>query len=277
MKKSFTLIEILLAIVIIGVLSTISVEIFAIIYKNYIYAKKIEKLESQTNLATLQIEKLLSYRIRQTLAIKAKNTNKNDFSNVVNLDNHCDLDCSLLWYMQSYQTKRIKDDNGNLGWSGFIDTTSINKESTPLSVYSPKTNIEKAFSMLKNKPNKIAIVFKKINYSLTDLYGSKKMDTISTDNLNTLLIDRKSSINSISEQYYLSHEANRLRVENGNLILDSFTPWINLKKIKSNILVQNVDSFRFSKFGYDGVIIKLCLYDGKNEDKLIVCKTKAVL
>ena len=55
MKKAFTLVELIFVIVILGILSVMSTELIVNVYKNYVYSKAINELESKVEIALEQI------------------------------------------------------------------------------------------------------------------------------------------------------------------------------------------------------------------------------
>jgi len=67
MKKSFTLIEILIVIVILGILATITTKILIKVYENYYYSKELNKLSYQTDLALNVIASKLTHRVKNSL------------------------------------------------------------------------------------------------------------------------------------------------------------------------------------------------------------------
>ena len=66
MKKAFTLVELIFVIVILGILSVMSTELILNVYKNYVYSKAINELESKVEIALEQISSRLTDRIRHT-------------------------------------------------------------------------------------------------------------------------------------------------------------------------------------------------------------------
>ena len=70
MKKAFTLIELMMVIVIMGIISYAGVEITLNIYRNYLQSRAINTLEMQTELVLEQIAKRLSIRFRGSTIVK---------------------------------------------------------------------------------------------------------------------------------------------------------------------------------------------------------------
>ncbi len=67
MKKSFTLIEILIVVIIMGILATISTKILIKVYQNYNYSKEINRLTNQTDMILNIIASKLQSRVPNTL------------------------------------------------------------------------------------------------------------------------------------------------------------------------------------------------------------------
>ncbi|ELY2080791.1 TPA: type II secretion system protein, partial [Campylobacter fetus] len=168
MKRAFTMIELVVAIVISGILLSIGVKIFDVIYTNYIRQKSIVELESISKTVIEQIEKRLSYRIKPTLSVNIENKYKR-LDKLTDDDIKTNKKYPIIWYMQSYETQRIfNDDKRILGWSGFInldkdkthpDKTDKNEE--VLTINSPGSNFSKIENIIKDLGfSDLFIVFK---------------------------------------------------------------------------------------------------------------------
>ncbi|RUT51658.1 prepilin-type N-terminal cleavage/methylation domain-containing protein [Campylobacter fetus] len=301
MKRAFTMIELVVAIVISGILLSIGVKIFNVIYTNYIRQKSIVELESISKTVIEQIEKRLSYRIKPTLSMKIGDNYKA-------LDKATEAEDGnekypLIWYMQSYETQRIFDSvTGNriFGWSGFInlDKDKTFPDASGLTINSPGSNFSKIKDTITDLGFSDLFIVFKVDPENNDQYYKK------TDNINPLVhkIEIKDDTNlsikkpkflekkdtntlEISELYYLSHSINQLSIDNSNnLLLTEFIPFGNndgtQKKVSENVLTKNVSSLRFMYLGgSDSISIKLCLEDPNfkiNDQQLEVCKTQVV-
>lgn len=315
MKRAFTMIELVVAIVISGILLSIGVKIFDVIYKNYIQQKRIVELESISKTVIEQIEKRLSYRIKPTLSMKIGD----DYKSLKDADSS-DTKNPFIWYMQSYETQRIFDSENNriFGWTGFInlDKDKTLPDANGLTINSPKSN----FSKIKDIINDLGfsdlfifIIFKVdpenninryyVKPNTTNLINplAHKIEIESNTNLKINkplkeILEKKDAndkfINKleISELYYLSHSINQLSIDNSkNLLLTEFIPFGDNgahKEVSKNVLAANVSSLRFKYLGgSDSISIKLCLEDPNTEIKdpntgkdqiLEVCKTQVV-
>ncbi|WP_419257920.1 type II secretion system protein [Campylobacter fetus] len=307
MKRAFTMIELVVAIVISGILLSIGVKIFDVIYTNYIRQKSIVELESISKTVIEQIEKRLSYRIKPTLSVNIENKYKR-LDKLTDDDIKTNKKYPIIWYMQSYETQRIfNDDKRILGWSGFInlDKDKIHPDKTDkneevLTINSPGSNFSKIENIIKDLGfSDLFIVFKVDQGNNNDQYYNIKSDDknplahkIKIKNDMNLNIDKpkfleKKDTNKleISELYYLSHSINQLSIDkDNNLWLTEFIPFGNdngtHKEVRKNVLAENVSSLRFMYLGgSDSISIKLCLEDPNFKikgQKLEVCKTQVV-
>jgi prepilin-type N-terminal cleavage/methylation domain-containing protein len=138
LKKSFTLVELIIVIVIMGILATVTFDILAKIYRNYIYTKEINKLDNRLNSALEEISVLLRNRVGNSL-IATKypiektqtDSSKVDFKPVSELTEN-DTDYKVLeWVGKDYEARYgMWDENQKhiqTGWSGFIDLDKASK------------------------------------------------------------------------------------------------------------------------------------------------------
>ncbi|OCR96412.1 prepilin cleavage protein [Campylobacter fetus subsp. testudinum] len=313
MKRAFTMIELVVAIVISGILLSIGVKIFDVIYTNYIQQKRIVELESISKTVIEQIEKRLSYRIKPTLSMKIGD----DYKSLKEADSD-DTKNPFIWYMQSYETQRIFDSENNriFGWTGFInlDKDKTLPDENGLTINSPKSNFLKIKDIINDLGfSDLFIIFKVdpenninryyVKPNTTNLINplAHKIEIESNTNLKINkplkeILEKKDAndkfINKleISELYYLSHSINQLSIDNSkNLLLTEFIPFGDNgahKEVSKNVLATNVSSLRFKYLGgSDSISIKLCLEDPNTEIKdpntgkdqiLEVCKTQVV-
>lgn len=316
MKRAFTMIELVVAIVISGILLSIGVKIFDVIYANYIQQKRIVELESISKTVIEQIEKRLSYRIKPTLSMKIGDDYKA-------LDKAKEaeegvIDYPFIWYMQSYETQRIFDSENNriFGWTGFInlDKDKTLPDENGLTINSPESNFLKIKDIINDLGfSDLFIIFKVdpenninryyVKPNTTNLINplAHKIEIESNTNLKINkplkeILEKKDAndkfINKleISELYYLSHSINQLSIDNSkNLLLTEFIPFGDNgahKEVSKNVLAANVSSLRFKYLGgSDSISIKLCLEDPNTETEdpntgnkriLEVCKTQVV-
>jgi prepilin-type N-terminal cleavage/methylation domain-containing protein len=132
MKKSFTLIELIIVIVIMGILATITFEILDKVYKNYLYTKEVNKLDSKVDGALDEISALLRNRVKNSvIATKypshIDDTNKDDvdFKSIADLTEDDNGYVVLEWIGKDYEARYGMWDSYKkhiqTGWSGFVD------------------------------------------------------------------------------------------------------------------------------------------------------------
>jgi len=131
-KKSFTLIELMIVIVIMGILSTITFDILKKVYDNYIYTKETNKLQFKLTRALDEISSLMKNRLANTVIVTAypvevnqTDSDKVDFKSIKNLKDGDTNYTVLEWIGKDYEARYgMWDDNQQhiqTGWSGFID------------------------------------------------------------------------------------------------------------------------------------------------------------
>ena len=134
MKKSFTLIELIIVIVILGILGTISVQILQNSFETYIKTKEMNKLSFKTDLVLNKIAAKLQNRIKNSvIAVECNatnnecltNTNKNFISiDLLNPSNSYKYPVIEWLYTSIYSKRGMWDENKKHiqpGWSGFVD------------------------------------------------------------------------------------------------------------------------------------------------------------
>ena len=171
MKKSFTLIEIIIVIVILGILSVITFDILSRVYKNYIYTKETNKLNAKLDYTMEIIAAKLKNRIRNSVIVTKYPAkfgdnieNQVDFKSIAFLQDD-DTDYKILeWIGKNYEAKNGMWDDSvkhiQTGWSGFID----------LGYKSHKTNDDpKEFNI--TTPDSNFTIVKLIDRNITASYG----------------------------------------------------------------------------------------------------------
>lgn len=311
MKKAFTLLELMVVIVIIGLLSHMGIQMTLNIYRSYLQSRAINTLETQTELVLEQISKRLAIRVRGSTIGKQPAANGNGAfvsTSAAGLNNTFSI---LEWVTYSYES--FQDG----GWSGFADLSSPNTAiadidgnarsgtiSTPgsrlaVAAAAPNFSADQNIRDLTNSAASIAngnigIVFKNMSLNPATSFGynrtnANSIGTIVANGQNNILSVANYRDALISEQYYLLHTAYAVvpgvASANGDFSLFlhyNFRPWAGQEYNNGNsdLLATNVTRFNFTEA--NGIIVlKLCIRDGRRslepaEEETTVCKTKAI-
>lgn len=309
MKRAFTLLELVVVIVVLGIIAMMSFNAIMNIYSNYFQTKTVNELETQTEIALEQISKRLEHRIKPSVIAR-----KTDGAFLALNDSGVNLDAKyeiLEFIPYAYEIFNDVPSGSNKAgrYSGYAD---LAKSSPATGLISPGSNFStEVVETIKDltcredtnatcvdftkKDGGVVAIFSDVYYNVQDSFGYKgditkldiaKVGVKSTDG-NTLEISGFGG-KQISEQYHLAYTANAIVPEqsadpkdaaNGvfdlNLYYD-YRPWMG-EKYKQNgekaTLAKNVTRFVFTE--KNGVIVlKLCMR-AKNSE-ITICKSKAV-
>lgn len=292
MKKAFTLIEIIMVMVILGILATVGVNLVATMYKDYVRTRAINYLEAQTEITLEQISNRFSKRIiSSSRAYKLGGVKKK--LALANADDNI-----IEWIGTSYESMLN-------GWSGFIDlkdpATTVSKYKTLGSKLTYANEIIKKLSYGSINENTAALVFKSNHLiNLDNFYESAtavsprreliEVKFNSDDELENVNPAQTPFGKRIYAQYYLAHTAYALVPDTTGGNENDFTltlkynyqPWNGETYAdgKTSILARHVQKFRIKQ--QDGVArMVLCMQDNAlRDDKgeyVKICKEKAVL
>ena len=313
MKKAFTLLELMVVIVVVGLLSHMGIQMTLNIYRSYLQSRAINTLETQTELVLEQISKRLAIRVRgSTIGKQLGGPNRDDGAFVSTSAAGLNSTYPILeWITYSYES--FQDG----GWSGFADLGSPNTAiaaiagnvrsgtvSTPgsrlaVSAAAPNFSADQNIRDLTSNAASIAngnigIVFKNMSLNSATSFGynrtnANSIGTIVANGQNNILSIANYRDALISEQYYLLHTAYAVvpgqASANGDFSLFlhyNFRPWAGQEYNNGNsdLLATNVTRFNFTEA--NGVMaLKLCIRDAgrslsQAEAETTVCKTKAI-
>lgn len=283
MKKAFTMLELVMVIVVMGIVASIGADIISKLYENYIKTRAINKLQSQTELVLDQVAKRLQFRIKDSV-IGRNDTNFTNFVSLPNADNNYSI---LEWIGRSNESF-LGEHNGTTvvpGWSGFIDldsdetnaTAGINgrlKTSGSRLDYANRIIFALSYGQVDlngTAPQRPAIIFKKKDYYDIADYGWGGLDRnytnrISMNSIDVLNFEEPHPIKVI-EQYDLAWSAYAIvpvGPENDfNLTLHyNYQPWEdeNYRDVNGTLLVEHASTFRFAQIG-ETIRVKLCIHD----------------
>ena len=308
MKRAFTLLELVVVIVVLGIIAMMSFNAIMNIYSNYFQTKTVNELETQTEIALEQISKRLEHRIKPSVIAR-----KTDGAFLALNDSGVNLNAEyeiLEFIPYAYEIFNDVPSGNKAGrYSGYAD---LAKSSPATGLISPGSNfttgvVETIKDLtckddtrnskcvdFENKDGGVVAIFSDVYYDVQNSFGYKgisnldiaKVGVKSTDG-DTLEISGFDG-KQISEQYHLAYTANAIVPEqsadpkdtaNGvfdlNLYYD-YRPWMG-EKYKQNgekaTLAKNVTRFVFTE--KNGVIVlKLCMR-AKNSE-ITICKSKAV-
>ncbi|WP_158335963.1 prepilin-type N-terminal cleavage/methylation domain-containing protein [Campylobacter concisus] len=307
MKRAFTLLELVVVIVVLGIIAMMSFNAIMNIYSNYFQTRTVNKLETQTEIALEQISKRLEHRIKPSVIAR-----KTDGEFLALNDNRVNLDANyeiLEFIPYAYEIFNDVPSGSNKAgrYSGYAD---LAKSSPATGLISPGSNfttgvVETIKDLtcredtnatcvdFKNKDGGVAAIFSDVYYDVQNSFGYKgvsnldiaKVGVKSTDG-DTLEISGFGG-KQISEQYHLAYTANAIVPEqstdpkdaaNGVFDLNlyyNYRPWMGqgYKNGEKATLAKNVTRFVFTE--KNGVIVlKLCMR-AKNSE-ITICKSKAV-
>ena len=309
MKRAFTLLELVVVIVVLGIIAMMSFNAIMNIYSNYFQTRTVNELETQTEIALEQISKRLEHRIKPSVIAR-----KTDGAFLALNDSGVNLDAKyeiLEFIPYAYEIFNDVPSGSNKAgrYSGYAD---LAKSSPATGLISPGSNftigvVETIKDLtckddtrnatcvdFTKKDGGVVAIFSDVYYNVQDSFGYKgditkldiaKVGVKSTDG-NTLEISGFDG-KQISEQYHLAYTANAIVPEqsadpkdaaNGvfdlNLYYD-YRPWMGqgYKNGEKATLAKNVTRFVFTE--KNGVIVlKLCMR-AKNSE-ITICKSKAV-
>ena len=295
MKKAFTMLELVMVMVIMGIVASIGAEIIASMYSNYIRSRTINRLESQTEITLEQIAKRLQYRIKESVIAR-----KTASAPLSLADTSVDGSYSILEWIGASNESFLGTPRP--GWSGFIDLDSNDTNKTAGTLKTSDSNLTDASNTISALTNgaidltngkEAALIFKGISYNMAD-FGWGTLNN--TDGSATLKVNVGAAINilrindtiptEITEQYTLAHTAYAIVPSDTNstdfnlTLRYNYQPWLNEEYTNgdTSVLAEHASLFRF-KQDESILRLKLCLHDANQTgigDIIVVCKEKVI-
>ncbi|MBE2986515.1 prepilin-type N-terminal cleavage/methylation domain-containing protein [Campylobacter sp. RM12920] len=287
-KKAFTLIELIIVIVVLGIVGLMTLQVTTTVFKNYVQSKAMNSLQTQTELVLEQISKMLSYRIKESVIAR-----KGTSSNILPLNNdQVNNEYTTLEFI-TYAREMFNDGI----YSGFADLEPSSKANGLITPGSKLSSLNQENGILDDfgvAITDLAVIFKGLAYDTTTSFGYNNTNSLDVAKI-TSVEDNKIHLThdgEISEQYHIAYSAYAIAVsdeseQRGDFTLKlyyNYQPWLGEKfqNADSAILAENVTRFNFTE--QNGVVvIKLCMHEAgksglmfdKNFD-FTVCKSKAI-
>ena len=307
MKRAFTLLELIIVIVILGIIAMMSFNAIMNIDSNYFQTRTVNELETQTEIALEQISKRLEHRIKPSVIARKPSGGflpLNDSR--VNLNSGYEI---LEFIPYAYEIFNDVPSGNKAGrYSGYVDLAN---SSPATGLISPGSNfstevVETIKDLtckddtrnatcvdFKDKDGGVVAIFSDVYYDVQNSFGYQGILNLDIAKVGVKSIDGDTleisgfANKQISEQYHLAYTANAIVPEqsadpkdtaNGvfdlNLYYD-YRPWMGqgYKNGEKATLAKNVTRFVFIE--KNGVIVlKLCMR-AKNSE-ITICKSKAV-
>ena len=315
MKRAFTLLELVVVIVVLGIIAMMSFNAIMNIYSNYFQTRTVNELETQTEIALEQISKRLEHRIKPSVIAR-----KTDGAFLALNDNRVNLDAKyeiLEFIPYAYEIFNDVPSGSNKAgrYSGYAD---LAKSSPATGLISPGSNFStEVVETIKDltcredanatcvdftkKDGGVVAIFSDVYYNVQSSFGySNGTVPVSLDIAKVGVKGGQSGLNGntleisgfdgkqISEQYHLAYTANAIVPEqsadpkdtaNGvfdlNLYYD-YRPWMG-EKYKQNGEKTTLakNVTRFVFTEKNGVIVLKLCMRAKNSE-ITICKSKAV-
>jgi len=311
-NKAFTLVEMVMVIVVLGVVAMIGTDIISHMYEGYIKSKVVNKLQARSEQVLDLIAKRLVYRVRDSVvaSINGTPTTYLKLSNTAITANH-----NVLEWIGYDNEGMIGEWDGRRfsGWSGFVDLNSPSTTNSQFVTRGSRIDLTASdISILSNGSVNLsssksgAIIFKCSHNSSVASYGylggaHPNIFEVYRGAINNILIfTHTPSTVDYCEHYYLVWSAYALVPENvvnamdasGHIILDKngknvkdfdlvlkydYRPWkgnkYSSRSTKSSVLTKHVSTFRFIQVG-ETIRVKLCLRDPQTSYGF--CKERAI-
>ena len=302
-RAAFTLIELVMVIVILGIVSVISTNIIAHMYEGYLRSKSVNELQQKTELVLDTIANRLKNRIKDAVfadpasILPLSSPDVNDSYNM------------LEWIGYDYEGM-LGEYNGTYsvpGWSGFVDLGDSSTDKTQIVTkgshlsYAKNTIYALSYGDLNLSDtggDLPAIIFKCWSSLDPADYG---LDPSTGDHNSTLLVNKKSGSENIlefsentddkeiCEQYYMVWSAYAIIPEGDDpndfnlTLLYNYQPWMGehyndtgATAPRKAVLAEHVSTFRFVEVG-NTIRIKLCIQDANRSGANFgFCKERAI-
>ncbi len=269
-RSAFTMVELILVTIILGIVSSIGAEIIANAYESFIIQRAHHRASIKTELTVLQVANRLRYAIPGTI-YRIKNDDTLESLESPMSGSGSDYK-GLQWV--SYDGNSFEaitsDSNRIPGWSGFIDVDNAETDTSHLKTLG--SDLELTNNIIQNlSPSGKDISDAYVYFPNRTFYpiASASDDLITLNDTNS---------KTIYEHYKLAWSSYALVVEDGDLWLyyDFNAAPASDKGETKERLAKNIKTFKFKGAG-NTIRFKLCTTEQISEDYNVTsCKEKAV-
>jgi len=281
MRKAYTLIELVFAMIVLGIISSLGAEIIANVYSQHILQRAQERASVKTELALLQITNRLQYAIKNTIyRIKNDNFLESVYSNFyISGDQYI----GIQWIGIENDGFEImsNDSTGGAnprraGWSGFIDLDDVFTDNRHIKT--PGSHLELSDNIIQNLSATTGAK------TIADgvIYFPNDTNAYQINSVNDDKITLNAALpagTTMWEQYKLAWSSYAIAMEGSDLYLYyNFSPSLNADRTTGakSLIAHDISSFKFKASG-DTIRIKICKQEDIGEDQNITsCKEKVV-
>lgn len=288
-KSAFTLIEMIIVIVVVGILAIFGTNIYITTYENYTMSSTVNKMQNHTELALAQIKNRLQYRIKESVIAFDPTGTALGTNGYVSLE-QAGSDYSVLeWVGYDIDSFLGGDNNTTPDWNGFVDVAASKAAGI---VTSPGSNFLRASNSIARLSNGVVNfpIMGAPSVIITFANDVPSARSFNWENGGTLAnevhpvsVASATTLNrtggwvgqTVVEQYELSWTAYALVPNDpttGDLSLYyNYRPWdgdtYQDVGVSHSLLAQHVSAFRFRQDG-TAMQVQLCLDDDNITQKL---------
>jgi len=285
MKKAFTLVEMIFAMVILSIIGVISSDIIYRVYENYMIQKKVSSLELETKIVLDKIVKYLENSIKPSIA-RYDGKDYEAIADTSKLDANKSSNGYFVWIAKDVESLRgvWNDDKKRVypAYSSIIDV----QHSSDTNIATVDDNLSQiedivgaivgldSHQVFDNHIEALYFVYANSSGTVQERFWKHPSSLFVIDSVTDKTIKLVVKPDEISDKFYLTYTAYGLQVDDEhsdhNLTLFwNFRPWnnesVNDNNTSKSVLIQNVTEFKMWSEGGGGVIrIKLCITDNNN-------------
>ncbi|NPA81675.1 MAG: type II secretion system protein [Epsilonproteobacteria bacterium] len=301
-RKAFTLVELVLVIVIMGVVAVIGTDVITKIYASYVRSYSINRLDTETSNVLNQIVKRLRYRIKDSLIASKPGSYKS--LDDPTIDNTYKILQWIGYDNESFRGEYNSTKNYSLpGWSALADLDSAQTNKTQIKTPGSRLSVAEGIiyalsygdvNLSSSSSPSAAIIFKGFDHMDKTQFGwsgsgdhnyTLNVQRVGEDILKFTDSTQAAASKEIYERYALSWSAYAIvpvltpgTTDDMNLTLYyDFRPWDGetYTQGKSSVLAEHVSAFRFKQVGQT-LRVKLCIHDDSTGYDYAICKERAI-